>query len=136
MKLGLRCTAVVLLVLMAVGCNRRSYAADDKTKVHVGIVFSGGGKDDRSFNAAAWQGVQRAAHDFSIVLRDVEAGDPTSIEPAMRAFAERNYDLIIGVGFVAVPIIESVATDYPKLNFAVVDGVVNLPNVASLTFKE
>jgi basic membrane protein A len=80
--------------------------------------------------------VQRAGHDFPLVLRDVEAGDPTSIEPAMRAFAERDYDLIIGVGFIAVPILADVAKDYPKLNFAIVDGVVNLPNVASLIFKE
>src|SRR5215470_9588537 len=118
-------------------CQRRSYAADDdRSKAHVGLVFDLGGKDDRSFNAAAWQGVTRAAKDFPIVLRDVEPTDPTSIEPAVRAFAERGYDLIIGVGFVEAPIVESVAKDYPKLNFAVVDSVVDRPNVASLVFRE
>src|SRR5207244_11034913 len=91
--------AICTIALAAAGCNRASYAADDKSKVHVGIVFDAGGKDDRSFNAAAWEGVQRAAKDFPIVLRDVEPGDATSVEPAMRAFAERSYDLIIGVGF-------------------------------------
>src|SRR5262244_55762 len=111
-------------------------SADDKSKVHVGIVFDIGGKDDRSFNAAAWQGVSRAARDLPIVLRDVEPGDPTSIEPAMRAFAERGYDLVIGVGFAQTPNIEAVAKDYPNLNFAIVDGVSQLPNVASLIFKE
>ena len=70
------------------------------------------------------------------MLRDVEPGDPTSIEPAMRAFAERDYDLIIGVGFAQTPQIEAVAKDYPKLNFVVVDGVSQLPNVSSLIFKE
>jgi basic membrane protein A len=113
-----------------------SGSPDDKSKVHVGIVFDIGGKDDRSFNAAAWQGVNRAAKDLPIVLRDVEPGDPTSIEPAMRAFAERGYDLIIGVGFAQTPHIEEVAKDYPYLNFAIVDGVSQLPNVASLIFKE
>src|SRR5215813_355013 len=119
------------------GCRPATSASvDDKSKVHVGIVFDIGGKDDRSFNAAAWQGVSRAAKDFPIVLRDVEPGDPTSIEPAMRAFAERGYDLIIGVGFAQTPQIEEVAKDYPHLNFAIVDGVSQLPNVASLIFKE
>jgi basic membrane protein A len=118
------------------GCQRPSYASDDKSKLHVGIVFDVTGKDDRSFNAAAWQGVSRAAKDFPLVLRDVEPGDPTSIEPAMRAFAERDYDLVIGVGFVQTPLIESVAKDYPNMSFAVVDGVSQLPNVASLIFKE
>src|SRR5678809_762892 len=81
------------LSLAIAGCNSGTAAtADDKSKVHVGIVFDIGGKDDRSFNAAAWQGVQRAAKDLPIVLRDIEPGTPNAIEPAMRAFAERNYD--------------------------------------------
>ncbi len=122
--------------LLLSGCNRVSYGADDKSKTHVGIVFDIGGKDDRSFNAAAWEGVKRAAKDFPIVLRDIEPGNPTSIEPAMRAFAERGYDLIIGVGFAQAPIMEQVAREYPNIHFAIVDGVSNLPNVASLVFKE
>ncbi|MEJ7709089.1 MAG: BMP family ABC transporter substrate-binding protein [Pyrinomonadaceae bacterium] len=100
------------------------------------MVFDIGGKDDRSFNAAAWEGVRRAAKELPIVLRDVEPGDPTSIEPAMRAFAERGYDLIIGVGFAQASIMEQVAKDYPQLNFAIIDGVSQMPNVASLVFKE
>jgi basic membrane protein A len=114
----------------------------------VGIVFDIGGKDDRSFNAAAWAGVFCAETGkwpdgttcgkpaLNIVLRDIEPGNPTSIEPAMRAFAERGYDLIIGVGFAQAPIMESVAKDYPNIRFAIVDGVSELPNVASLIFKE
>jgi basic membrane protein A len=131
-------TAVLTFsVLLMAACRAaNSASADDPSKVHVGIVFDIGGKDDRSFNAAAWQGVQRAAKDLPIVLRDVEPGDPTSIEPAMRAFAERSYNLIIGIGFAQTPQIEAVAKDYPNLNFAIVDGVSQLPNVASLIFKE
>ena len=129
---------LVLLSCMAVlvsGCNN-GYATEDRSKVRVGIVFDIGGKDDRSFNAAAWQGVQRAAKDLPIVLRDIEPGTPNAIEPAMRAFAERNFDLIIGVGFAQAPIMEQVAKDYPNINFAIIDGVSDLPNVASLVFKE
>jgi basic membrane protein A and related proteins len=118
------------------GCRGASGAAEERGKKKVGIVFDIGGKDDRSFNAAAWEGVKRAAKDFDIVLRDIEPGNPTSIEPAMRAFAERNYDLIIGVGFAQSPIMQQVAKDYPNINFAIVDGVIDLPNVASLVFKE
>ncbi len=99
-------------------------------------MFDSGGKDDRSFNAAAFRGVTRAAKDFPIVLRDAEPGDPASLEPATRAFAEVGYDLIIGIGFAQTPIIEAVAKDYPNVNFAIVDGVSQLPNVASLVFKE
>ncbi len=137
------------LVFIGPGCNRASYGADDKSKIHVGIVFDIGGKDDRSFNAAAWAGVKCAELGtlpdgktscgkpaLDIILRDVEPGNPTSIEPAMRAFAERGYDLIIGVGFAQAPIMELVAKDYPNIHFAIIDGVSQLPNVASLVFKE
>ncbi len=137
-----------LLAMFGSACNRASYGADDKSKVHVGIVFDIGGKDDRSFNAAAFAGAKCAETGkwpdgtncakppLPILLRDIEPGNPTSIEPAMRAFAERNYDLIIGIGFAQTPIIELVAKDYPNTRFAIVDGFSNLPNVASLIFKE
>src|SRR6195256_226372 len=144
-------STLLILCLLAVfgsACHRSSYGADDKSKVHVGIVFDIGGKDDRSFNAAAWAGVRCAETGkwpngtpcgkpaLNIVLRDIEPGNPTSIEPAMRAFAERGYDLIIGVGFAQAPIMERVAKEYPNIHFAIVDGVSELPNVASLVFKE
>jgi basic membrane protein A len=54
----------------------------------------------------------------------------------MRAFAERGYDLVIGIGFAQTPIVEAVAKDFPKIDFAIIDGVSQLPNVASLVFKE
>ena len=136
------CVAAVI----SSGCNPAS-GADDRSKPRVGIVFDIGGKDDRSFNAAAWAGAHCAETGkwpdgtdcgkppLGIILRDIEPGNPTSIEPAMRAFAERQYDLIIRIGFAQTPIIESVAKDYPNIRFAVVDGVSNLPNVASLVLK-
>ncbi|HEY9231009.1 MAG TPA: BMP family ABC transporter substrate-binding protein, partial [Blastocatellia bacterium] len=126
-------------LLIASGCSRVFGGSDEAGgKKRVGIVFDIGGKDDKSFNAAAWVGVQRALKDMpnDMILRDVEPGDPTSIEPSMRAFAERGYDLIIGVGFAQAPIMEQVSKDYPNLKFAIIDGVIDAPNVASLIFKE
>ena len=149
MKLKVLLVVVLVCALLAGGAScRQELKAEEKGKVRVGIVFDIGGKDDRSFNAAAYDGVKCAETgrhpdgtpcdkpSLGIMLRDVEPGNPTSIEPAMRAFAERGYDLIIGVGFAQAPIMEIVAKDYPNLNFAIVDGASQLPNVASLVFKE
>ncbi len=133
-KLLVPAALLAFAALTLTGCSDTS--AQDPSKIRVGIVFDIGGKDDRSFNAAAWQGVQRAAKDLPIVLRDIEPGTPNAIEPAMRAFAERNFDLIIGVGFAQAPIMEMVAKDYPNIQFAIIDGDSKLPNVASLSFKE
>ncbi len=141
MKAFLSVTAILLLLLTA-SCGSTE-TAEGKQRPKVGIVFDIGGKNDRSFNAAAWEGVKRAEKDFDIELRDVEPGNPTSIEPAMRAFAERKFDLIIGVGFAQGPIMQKVATDYPNIKFAIIDGVIfeadgKTPkeNVASLVFRE
>jgi basic membrane protein A len=128
---------VIAAALALPGCSSVIGSREETGgRLRVGIVFDIGGKDDKSFNAAAWEGVKLAAQDFPIRLRDVEPGDPTSIEPSMRAFAERGYDLIIGVGFAQMPIMQQVARDYPELKFAIIDGVIDLPNVASLIFEE
>lgn len=144
MKIRFTLTIALLLITLFVltSCETATEANADKGKIKVGIVFDIGGKNDRSFNAAAWEGVKRANQDLDIVLRDVEPGNPTSIEPAMRAFAEKNFDLIIGIGFAQGPIMQRVAQDYPNIKFAIVDGVIvdkdgkPLPNVASLVFRE
>ncbi len=129
--------------LFATSCTKQAEARREGCKIKVGIVFDIGGKNDRSFNAAAWEGVKRAEHDLDICLYDVEPGNPTSIEPAMRAFAEKNFDLIIGVGFAQGPIMQKVAANYPNIKFAIVDGVIfeddgktPMKNVASLVFRE
>src|SRR5215211_5122117 len=129
-------------LLLISSCGSR-IEAQKQCQIKVGIVFDIGGKNDRSFNAAAWDGVRRAEKDLPICLYDVEPGNPTSIEPAMRAFAEKQFDLIIGVGFAQGPIMQKVATDYPNFKFAIIDGVImeddgKTPkkNVASLVFRE
>src|SRR5258708_28557985 len=131
MKLKALLILLLLTSLIFVGpaCNQSLYGTDDKSKIHVGIVFDIGGKDDRSFNAAAWTGVKcaetgmlpdgktscgKAALD--ILLPDVEPGNPVSIEPAVRAFAECGYDLVIGVRFAQGPIMQAVAKDYPNIH--------------------
>ncbi len=132
-----------LAIFLLSSCGTRTDAKREGCNIRVGIVFDIGGKNDRSFNAAAWEGVKRAEKELNICLYDVEPGNPTSIEPAMRAFAERNFDLIVGIGFAQGPILQRVANDYPNIKFAIVDGVIfeadgKTPkqNVASLVFRE
>src|SRR5579885_3187609 len=149
MKLKLFFISILVCSLALAGTScQQKMSAEERSKVRVGVVFDIGGKDDRSFNAAAWRGVSCAESgkwpdgtscgkpSLGIMFRDVEPGAPVNIEPAMRAFAERGYDLIVGVGFAQAPIMDAVAKDYPNLHFAIVDGASDLPNVASLVFKE
>jgi len=109
---------------------------DSHGGISVGIVFDAGGKDDKSFNSMAWEGASRAKDDFGIDLMDVEPGDQSSLEPAIRALAECGTDLIIGVGFIATPYIESVAPEFPESKFCIVEGEVKGDNVSCLFFQE
>lgn len=102
----------------------------------VGLVLDKGGRDDKSFNSAAFQGATEAEKKLKISLKVVEVSDDTAIEPSLRTFAKKNFDLIIGIGFVMGPPIEKVSKDFPKIQFAVVDSVVKAPNVQSITFEE
>ena len=103
--------------------------------LRVGLVFDAAGKEDQSFNTGAWLGADQARREFGIQLKDVEPGSVANIAPAVRAFAEAGFDLIIGVGFVCAPAIEEVARAYPETQFCIVDTVIDEPNVASLVFR-
>lgn len=106
------------------------------SSLKVGLVLDKGGKDDKSFNASAYEGAIKAQKDFQIDLKFVEATDTNAIENLHRAFARKKFDLIIGVGFAQQEAVRKVAAQFPKVNFALVDGEVNAPNVRSLLFEE
>jgi len=134
---------VVSCIVMAGSCGQKETAdvpsATNATHIRVGIVFDAGGKDDKSFNTACWEGGLRAKKEFGIELRDVEPGDPSAVESAIRGFAEQGFDLVVGIGGAAAPHINDIAGEFPDKKFAVVDDagkVVNQPNAVSLTFEE
>ncbi|PWU19491.1 MAG: BMP family ABC transporter substrate-binding protein [Verrucomicrobia bacterium] len=120
-----------LLVLFA-ACLSPSTAADFK----VGLVLDRGGKDDKSFNSSAYEGANLAKSKLGIYLKYVEAADDNAFEPSLRAFAQRDFDLIIGIGFAQKEAVKKVASQFPQKHFAIVDSEVNVPNVRSLMFQE
>jgi basic membrane protein A and related proteins len=110
----------------------RAAAAEFK----VGLVLDRGGKDDKSFNSSAYQGATEAKKKLGIFLKYVEATDDNAFEPLMRALGQRDYDLIIGIGFAQKEAIKKVAAEFPQKHFAIVDAEVDAPNVRSLMFQE
>jgi len=119
-----------LVLLLSVGFSAKT--------VKVGIVYDIGGRGDKSFNDAAYAGLQRAISTLKVEGKDMEPGPGgANREELLRTLAEQNYDLVIGVGFLFTDAIIAVAKDFPKVKFAIVDGVVEgLPNVSSLVFNE
>jgi basic membrane protein A len=101
----------------------------------VALVLDKGGKDDKSFNAAAYAGATRAEKDLKIDLKYVEATDTNAVENLHRSFARKNFDLIIGIGFAQKEAVRKVAAQFPNVKFALVDGEITAPNVRSLLFE-
>ena len=120
------------IILLFSTLNSLAYAGSLK----IGLVLDKGGKDDKSFNSAAFEGAKRAEKELGIELKYVEATDVNAIENLHRNLAGKGYDLIIGVGFAQVDAIKKISAQFPKTKFAVVDGEVNSSNVKSLLFEE
>jgi basic membrane protein A len=104
--------------------------------IKVGLVLDKGGKDDKSFNTSAYEGATKAEKELGIELKYVEATDNNSLEVLHRNFAQKKYDLVIGIGFAQTDAIKKVAALFPQTHFALVDGEVKAGNVRSLLFEE
>lgn len=100
------------------------------------IVYDMGGKFDKSFNEAAWQGAERWKKDTGQPYLDFEIANEAQREQAMRRMAQRGASPVIGVGFSQASSIEKVSREFPKQQFVVIDAVVKQPNVESIVFKE
>lgn len=108
--------------------------SDDAFKVV--ILYDIGGKFDSSFNEAAYNGAKRWSDETGLRYRDFEPTSETQFEQALKRFSRRGSDLIIAVGIAYAVAVEKVAAEYPDTKFMVVDSIVNLPNVRSVTFRE
>jgi basic membrane protein A len=102
----------------------------------IGLILATGGLGDKSFNDISHAGVQRAKDELGIVFDKVEPIAISEYEGYQRDFASSGeYELIICVGFDQADALTIIAEEYPNQQFAIVDMVVDKPNVASLLFK-
>ncbi len=106
----------------------------------VGLVFDVGGRGDKSFNDAAYEGLSRARRELGVATELLEPTKSEDREAAMRLFATRGFDLVIAVGFLFSTDVDRVARDFPNVRFACIDYAPSdagpPPNVAGLVFRE
>ncbi|WP_437778057.1 BMP family lipoprotein [Sorangium sp. So ce1097] len=130
--------AAASLLLPARGDEPRG---GERAAVRVGLVFDVGGRGDGSFNDAADVGLARAARELGVTTEVLEPSGAEDREAAMRLFAARGFDLVIGVGFIFSTDMEVVARAFPSVRFACIDhaprpGAALPENLAGLTFRE
>jgi basic membrane protein A and related proteins len=100
------------------------------------IVYDMGGKYDKSFNEAAYRGLQQWKKETGKPVLEFEIANETQREQAMRRMAERGANPIIGIGFSQASAVEKVSKEFPRVGFTIIDMVVRNPNVQSVLFKE
>ena len=100
------------------------------------VIFDLGGKFDRSFNQASYEGAERFTKETGIAYEGFELQNDAQREQALRRFAERGYNPVITAGFPYGSAMETVAPEFPDTDFVVIDTVVEQPNVRSVVFNE
>jgi basic membrane protein A and related proteins len=114
---------------------------EQKPAIKVGLVTDIGGLDDRSFNQLANEGLKRAESELGVEGRVLTSDQNSDYVPNLSSLAQQGYDLVIGVGFLMGDAMNTVATKFPKTNFAIIDfpqsALKDKPtNVRGLLFTE
>jgi basic membrane protein A len=136
----------LLAVLVALSAACASPADRDGARapdgaLRVGLVFDVGGRGDKSFNDAAYAGLERAQRELGIEFSALESGEGADREAGLRQLAAGGAQLVFGVGFLFTDDIRRLALEFPDVRFACVDytvqeGEVLPPNLVALKFRE
>jgi basic membrane protein A and related proteins len=145
-KMGLALSLVLAAGTLLGACgksddNSSKNGDSKKDNFTVAMVTDTGGVDDKSFNQSAWEGLQAFGKDnnlqkgtsgFDYAQSKSDADYTTNLNTLVR----NKFDLIFGIGYKLAPDVTKIADQRKDSKFAIVDSVVNKPNVASITFKE
>lgn len=141
LKAVLGAAVVSMGTLFLPGLSKEPTGSGPNANIHIGLVFDVGGRGDKSFNDAAYEGVSRAARELGVTTEIIEPSGSEDREAALRLFGARHFDLVIGVGFIFSTDINVVARAFPTTRFACLDyapapGSPIPANVAGIGFRE
>ncbi len=121
--------AAALIAFLSAGAARAA-------EITPAIVFSMGGKLDKSFNEGVHDGAEAFTKESGVAVREFEPQTDIQREQAIRNFARRGQSPIIAVGFSQATAVKAVAAEFPALRFVIIDAVADAPNVQSILFRE
>ena len=108
--------AVSALTVASIGSAKPAAPA----KLRVALVTDVGGLNDKSFNALAYKGLKDAQKKLGIDGRVFISKSSADYIPNLTTGA-RQYDLVVGVGFLMADQVAAVAKRFPDAKFAIVD---------------
>jgi basic membrane protein A len=148
LRRAVKMTAVVasaVLALSAAGCGGKKAStggggSEGKKTVKVGLAYDVGGRGDKSFNDAAYAGLQKVQSELKLDVKDIEAKEGESDNDKiqrLQLLAQSGYNPVIAVGFSYAGALGKVAPKFPNTKFAIIDDdTIQQPNVADLLFAE
>ncbi|MFM1650880.1 BMP family protein [Brevibacillus sp. B_LB10_24] len=111
-------------------------AGSGAAKIKVGMVTDVGGVNDNSFNQSAWEGLQKFKEDTGNDVDYLQSQNDSDYVPNLNQFVKDKWDLTWGIGMLMAAHVKQVAGENPDAKLAIIDDVVDAPNVESVTFKE
>jgi len=132
--------AALACALGATGCGparRRQTGVDTAASLKVAMVTDAGGIDDRSFNAAAWDGLKRAQRELGVSVRYLESKEQSDYKTNLASLADQGNRMVFAIGYLMEDALAEVAPKYPNTRFVIIDGSAPaLNNCMSVKFRE
>jgi basic membrane protein A len=104
--------------------------------VTAGVAFDTGGRGDGTFNDSAGRGLDQAVSELGVKKIELEATKDEDRASNLKLLVDQKANPVIGVGFLFGDPMLALAKANPDTTFAIVDSVVDAPNVRSLVFAE
>ncbi|MFD3155860.1 BMP family protein [Haloimpatiens sp. FM7330] len=138
--------SMAMVASLFVGCgktkdeNANKPATEQAQKgkdIKIGLSTDEGGLNDKSFNQSANAGIKEAQKETGVQYFPIESQKKEDYEANLQSLAlDQECDLTFGIGFQMQKAMENIAKANSDKKFAIVDAVVEKPNVQSLMFKE
>lgn len=125
----------------ATGSEGTDKPATEAVDFSVAMVTDVGGVDDKSFNQLAWEGIESFGKENGLEKGDggydyLQSASDADYITNINALVRRDFNVVYGIGFLMEAPIGTIADQQPDAQLAIVDGIVDKPNVASVMFKE
>ena len=128
------------LLLALGGCTGRSESGRDSSRQATPgngfrvALLTPGPISDQSWNAGAWQGLQRIRDSLGAQVSHIQTKTPAEFEENFREYGAQGYDLVFGHGFEFQDAAVRVAPQYPKTYYVTTSGNRVGPNLAGMVF--
>lgn len=130
----LAASAVSLLLLAGCAAPPDETPDSEASDYTACMVANSGNIEDRSFNQASYEALQRAEAELGVELRTAVSQSPGDYDTNVDAMADAGCDYILTVGWELAEATAKGAEAYPDIDFSIVDETVEGDNIRSIVY--